>query len=380
MTTQATRWVAGFRSAVISPYEGIKLTEPHEFADQTLRQVLHLAGGGEQIRVRLTNRYGRTPLVVGAARIALRKTADAIVLETDRELRFAGAAQVTVPVGGETISDPIDLAVAAGDDLLLSLYLPEPTGLATFSHMPAEIAYAATGDQTGSLEMPDAQEIPSRFYVSGVDVLTSAPTDIAVAFGDSWFEGVGTTPSANRRSVDALNERTSRGWVVNQGIGGNRLLTGEIGERGLGRFERDARDVPGVRHILVHFGINDLILGGMGDQPPSTTTELIDGFTELARRAHAAGLTIHVGTIGPYAGCIYPGMPIAETLATRRAVNEWIRGTDIFDSVFDVDRAVADPLRPDYIRPEFDSGDGMHLNDAGARAMAEAVDLIAIFG
>ncbi|WP_431957395.1 GDSL-type esterase/lipase family protein [Nocardia lijiangensis] len=380
MTPQATRWVAGFRSAVISPYEQIKLTEPHEFADQTLRQVLHLAGGGEQIRIRLTNRYGRTPLVVGAARIALRKTADAIVPETDRALRFAGAAQVTVPAGGETISDPIDLAVAAGDDLLLSLYLPEPTGLATFSHMPAEIAYAATGDQTGSTEMPDAQEIPSRFYVSGVDVLTSAPTDIAVAFGDSWFEGVGTTTSANRRSVDALNERTSRGWVVNQGIGGNRLLTGEIGERGLDRFERDARDVPGVRHILVHFGINDLILGGMGDQPPSTATELIDGFTELARRAHAAGLTIHVGTIGPYAGCIYPGMPIAETLATRRAVNEWIRGADIFDSVFDVDRAVADPQRPDYIRPEFDSGDGMHLNDAGARAMAEAVDLTAIFG
>ncbi|WP_435590444.1 GDSL-type esterase/lipase family protein [Nocardia sp. bgisy118] len=380
MSSQATGWVAGFRSAVISPYERIKLTDSHEFTDQTLRQVLRMAGGGEQIRIRLTNRYGRTPLVIGAARIALRKTADEIVQETDREVRFAGAARVTVPAGGEVLSDPIDLAVDAGDDLLFSLYLPEPTGPATFSHMPTEIAYAASGDHTGATGMPDAQEIPCRFFVSGVDVLAPAGTDIAVAFGDSWFEGVGSTLGANRRSVDVLNERTRRGWVVNQGIGGNRLLTEEIGERGLDRFTRDARDVPGVRHVLIHFGINDLILGGMGGQAPATATELIEGFTELARRAHAAGLTIHAATIGPYAGCIFPGLPVAETLATRHAVNEWIRGTDVFDSVFDVDRAVADPQRPDYIRPEFDSGDGMHLNDAGARAMGESVDLAKIFG
>ncbi|MCP2290861.1 GDSL-type esterase/lipase family protein [Nocardia amikacinitolerans] len=380
MASQTARWIAGFRSAVISPYERIKLTEPHEFADQTLRQVLHLAGGGEQIRVHLTNRYGRTPLVVGAARVALRKNADQIVPETDRTLRFDGAERVTVPAGGELISDPIDLAVEADDDLLLSLYLPEPTGLATFSHMPTEIAYVAAGDHTAATEVPGAQAIPARFFVSGVDVLAPAETEIAVAFGDSWFEGFGSTIGANHRSVDVLNERMSRGWVVNQGIGGNRLLTDEIGEGGMDRFERDARDVPGVRHVIVHFGINDLILGGLGDQPPATATELIAGFTELARRAHDAGLSIHVGTIGPYAGCVYEGPTVFETLDTRREVNEWLRGTDIFDSLFDVDRAVADPERPDYIRPEFDSGDGMHLNDAGARAMAEAVDLAAIFG
>jgi lysophospholipase L1-like esterase len=56
-------------------------------------------------------------------------------------------------------------------------------------------------------------------------------------------------------------------------------------------------------------------------------------------------------------------------------VNDWIRTTDVVDAVFDVAWAVEDPAAPDHIRPALDAGDGMHLNDDGARAMAEAVDL-----
>ncbi|WP_107659404.1 GDSL-type esterase/lipase family protein [Nocardia suismassiliense] len=377
--SDTTAWVAGFRSAVISPYEQVKLSESRTFADQTVRQALHLAGGGEQLRVRLTNLYGREPLVIGAAHVALRKTGNEIIAETDTVLRFDGADQVTIPAGGAVISDPVELAVAAGTDLTLSLYLPEQTGLATRSHEPSEIAYVAAGNVASQVDLGAAEEVPARFYVTGVDVLAPAHTPIAVALGDSWFEGVGSTMSANRRSVDALNDRLDRGWVVNQGIGGNRLLTNEIGVPGLDRFSRDVLDVPGVTSLLINFGINDLILGGMSGEPPATTEELIAGFTELARRAHDAGLTIHAATIGPYAGCVYPGMPIEQTLPTRREVNEWLRGTDVFDAVFDVARAVEDPERPDFIRPAYDSGDGMHLNDAGYLAMAETVDVAALF-
>ncbi|MFI9634636.1 GDSL-type esterase/lipase family protein [Nocardia sp. NPDC051929] len=375
-----TAWIAGFRSAVIRPDEQIKLAESRAFTDQTVRQVLHLAGGGARVRVGLTNRYGKTPLAIGAARVALRKTGSEIVAETDAALRFDGAEQVVVPVGGEVLSDPVDLAVPAGADLALSLYLPGPTGLATFSHQPGETAYIADGNVADEAALTTADEAPARFFVTGVDVLAPVATPVAVAFGDSWFEGFGTTIGANRRSVDFLNARLERGWVVNQGISGNRLLTDEIGEPGLDRFDRDVLAVPGVTSVLINFGINDFILGGMAGQPPATAEELITGFTTLARRAHAAGLPIHAATIGPYGGCVYEGLPVAETLPIRRRVNEWLRGTDVFDSVFDVARAVEDPERPDFIRPEFDSGDGMHLNDAGARAMAESVDVTVLFG
>src|SRR6266567_3818436 len=128
VSMSSTTWVAGFRSAVVSPYEDFRLAEPREFADQTVRQVLHMAGGGERLRVRLSNRYGRTPLAIGAAHIAARKNGAEIVAETDSVLRFGGAERVTIPAGGEIVSDAVDLSVTAGSDLLLSLYLPEPTG------------------------------------------------------------------------------------------------------------------------------------------------------------------------------------------------------------------------------------------------------------
>ncbi|WP_043657716.1 GDSL-type esterase/lipase family protein [Nocardia thailandica] len=374
-----SQWIAGFRSAVISPYEEIKLAESLSFTDQTVRQILRLAGGGGRIRLALTNRYGTAPLSVGAAGIALRKTGSAQASDTARPVLVGGAAEFLIAAGESVVTDPIDLPVATGDDLLLSLYLPGPTGLATFSHQPGEISYVTEGDAVDAPELPGAQEVPFRFYVTGVDVLDEAGTPVAVALGDSWFEGVGTTMSANRRSVDALNARLSRGHVVNQGIAGNRLTRTEIGEAGVDRLHDDALSVPGATDVLINFGINDLILGAMAGQAPATSDDLVTAFTALAARAHAAGLRVHAATIGPYAGCVFPGMPIAETLPTRRSVNEWLRTTDLFDSVFDVARAVEDPARPDYIRPDFDSGDGMHLNDAGAAAMAAAVDIDALF-
>ncbi|MFD3701619.1 GDSL-type esterase/lipase family protein [Nocardia sp. NPDC058658] len=374
---QNNTWVAGFRTGVIDPTEQIKLAESREFGNETVRQILHMTGGGDAVRVRLTNRYGVAPLRIGAVRIARRKAGSAFI--EDRAVTFGGAAAVTIDAGADSVSDPIELPVAAGEDLLLSLYLPESTGLATFSHQPGEISYIVAGDQTAEVELIDAVEVPFRFFVTGIDVRVSEQSPVAVAFGDSWFEGVGTTPSTNRRSVDVLNTRLSQGWVVNSGIAGNRLTAEEIGESGVRRFDSDALQVPGVTDILINFGINDLILGAMGGQPSATTEELIAGFTDLAERAHAAGLRIHAATIGPYAGCVFPGMPLLETQPTRHAVNEWLRTTTLFDSIFDVDRAVADPERPDYIRPEFDSGDGMHLNDAGAAAMAATVDVTALF-
>lgn len=370
-----TTWVAAFRSAVISPDEEISLKESRSFAGQTVRQILHLDGGGTAVRVRLSNEYGRRPLTVGAARVALRETGGRIVAETDSGLRFGGRNDVTIPAGGQAVSDPVEVPVSAGADLALSLYLPEETGLATFSHQPGETGYVVAGNAVSEVALADAEEVDSRFYVTGVDVLAPEGTAIAVAFGDSWFEGVGTTPSANRRSPNLLNRRLSRGWVVNQGIAGNRLLTDEIGAHALARFERDVLRVPGVSHVLINFGVNDLGLPGTVGLPPATADDLIAGFTELARQSHEAGLQILAATIGPFAEAIYPGVDTAEGRETRRRVNDWIRGGGKFDAVFDVAGAVQDPDRPDFIRPEFDGGDHMHLNDAGAQAMADSVDL-----
>ncbi|MEW2524153.1 GDSL-type esterase/lipase family protein [Streptomyces sp. NPDC047071] len=367
-------WVAGFRSAVLSPYETIQLKQSRGFRDQTLRQILHLDGGGEALRVLLSNEYGKEPLVIGAARIGVRTTGGAVDPATDTALRFGGETQVVIPVGERLHSDPVALEAPAGTDLALTLHLPEDTGLATYSHTPSQNAYLLPGNAL-TADITDAEEIDGRYYVTGVDVLAPEGTALAVAFGDSWFEGVGTSTGANMRFPDQLNRRLDRGWVVNQGIGGNRLLTDEVGPRGLARFERDVLSVPGATHVLLHFGLNDVGLPGTVGEPPATAEDLIAGFTALADRARAHGLTVIGMTMGPYAGTIYPGVDTPEGRAVRREVNAWIRTSTVFDAVVDVAAAVQDPQAPDAIRPDLDSGDHLHLNDAGTHAMAAAVDL-----
>lgn len=362
-------WVASFLAPLVNPAEEIRLAEPRAFAGETIRQVVRLAGGGEQLRIRLTNRYSEQELVIGAARIAVRKTGNEIVAETDTALRFGGAESVRVPAGGELVSDPIESATEAGTELAVSLYLPEPTGFPAFAQLPGDSGWIVAGDRTGDAALPDAEETLSRFFLTGIDVLVDTEVPVLVAFGDSWFEGVGSTHGGHRRSVDVVNERLTTGWAVNQGISGNRLLTDQIGEHGLARFERDVLSVPGVAAVWANFGINDLILDGT-----AAVAALIAGYTELARLAHDAGLPIYADTIGPFGGAIYPGLSVETGLPVRHEVNEWLRTTDIFDAVFDIAAAVEDPARPGFIRPEFDS-DGMHLNDAGYRAMAAAVDL-----
>ncbi|MEV7191709.1 GDSL-type esterase/lipase family protein [Streptomyces sp. NPDC093510] len=391
MTTDSTAaWTAAFRSAVVSPHETIDLFELRGFAGHTLRQIIRLDGGGTALRIRLSNRYGKEPLHIGGARLARRTEGSGIEAGSDTPLRFAGAEDFTIPVGEEAVSDPVERTVAAGDELAVTLWLPDDTGLSTYSAVPLRTGYAVprnaltapTLDGTEGLE-----ELATRHFITGADVLAPAGTRIAVAFGDSWFEGTGTTPDTDRRFPDLLNHRLraagSTGWVVNQGLSANRLLTDEIGERALARLDRDALDVPGVTHVLIHFGLNDLGIPGQeaypDPAPVPTATDLIAGLTALADRIHAAGLTATVTTVGPYKDTIFEGYATPEGIAVAREVNDWVRGTDSpFDSYADFAAAVADPADPDRIRDDHDSGDGLHVNDAGAQALADTVDLTSL--
>ncbi|MGW7083051.1 GDSL-type esterase/lipase family protein [Streptomyces sp. NPDC054871] len=388
MTTDSkASWTAAFRSAVVSPHETIDLFELRAFSGQTLRQIIRLDGGGSAIRVRLSNRYGKKPLHIGGARLARRTEGSGIESRSDTPLRVGGAEDFTLPVGAEVVSDAVDGAFTAGDELTLSLWLPEDTGLSTYSAVPLRTGYAVPGNALTAPTLDGAEgleELATRHFISGADVLAPAGTPVTVAFGDSWFEGTGTTPDTDRRFPDLLNDRLREagidGWVVNQGLSANRLLTDEIGEHALARLQRDALDVPGATHVLVHFGLNDLGIPGQEAFPETapipTADDLIAGFTALADRIHAAGLTAVTTTIGPYKDTVFEGYSTPEGVAVAREVNDWIRGTESpYDAYADLAAAVADPADPDRIHDDYDSGDGLHVNDAGAQALAEAVDL-----
>ena len=379
-TRTGTTWIAAHRSAVIDPHEAFKLFEVRSFTNQTVRQTLRPAGGGEALRVRLSNLYGRTPLDIGGAHLARRTEGSAIDRATDVTLLFAGAETVTVPPGEETISDPVEGTVTAGEELALSLYLPGDTGLTTHTAIPYDVGHAVPGDQLTAASLDESDELVTGHFITGIDVLAPDSTRVAVAFGDSWIEGMATTPGTGSSFPAQLDRRLTDGWVVATGISGNRLLTDEIGAHLLSRVEHDVLDIPGASHVIIHTGLNDLGLpGAIAFPEPAelpTAADLTTALTTLADRLHSAGLTVIGATMGPYAGTVYPGYDTEEGQAVRAEVNTWLLGdTHPFDAVIDIAAAVADPDQPTRIRDDYNSGDGLHVNDAGAKAIADAVDL-----
>jgi lysophospholipase L1-like esterase len=344
--------------------------------DQTVRNVVFVSAGGSHVRVRVTNAFGTTPLRVGHASVAVRATGADAAAGTVRELEFHGRRSVTVPAGRELFSDPVRLPVAALSTLLVSVYVPGPTGPVTNHPFTAQGNYLATGDRATDLTGAAYGDTPCWLLVSGVDVAPTRPVlGSVVALGDSITDTSATTGDANHRWPDFLARRLNGVHgptmsVVNAGLGGNRVLAPREGEPfyGVPALDRLARDVfaqTGVRTVILLEGVNDIGFD-------ATAPELIAGLREIADRTHAAGLRIIGGTITPFGGSF---LETEQRTATWAAVNDWIRTSGTFDAVVDFAAATAAPGDPETLHPAYDSGDHLHPNDAGTEAMAAAVDL-----
>jgi lysophospholipase L1-like esterase len=396
------RWVGTWGTAPAGPPLPAAL---QTFNDQTLRLIIHTSIGGSQVRIRVSNELGTTPLHIDSAHIALRQSGANIVPGSDRTLTFSGMEGITIPPGAPALSDPVDLNVPALGDLAISLHLPGQVQAQTIHGSAFQTNYISLpGNFTGAATFPTDRTITSWPFLIEVDV--SAPGAAAiVTLGDSITDGSVTTLDANHRWPDllALRLQTTRDLasarsktpaasliglngrlgVVNRGIGGNRLLRdpGEqplFGKSALARFDRDVLATAGVRYMTVLIGINDIGHPGTGSIPMSeepTLEDLIAGYRQLIARAHEKGIAVYGGTLTPFEGTVFPGYYTPEKEALREAVNNWIRSSDEFDAVIDFDRAVRDPSHPTRMLPAYDSGDHLHPNDLGMQAMANAVPL-----
>jgi lysophospholipase L1-like esterase len=349
--------------------------------------ILRTSIGGRRARVKLSNAFGSTPVTIGAAHVARRGAESAIVPESDRPLTFAGKASITMMPGVVVVSDPIDLDVQPVTDLAVSLYLPSDTGSPTTHATGLRPTYVSTeGDFSGRAQFPLAGTTQQYYWLSSVEVAGSAETSAIVAFGDSITDGARSTPDTNNAWPALLaarlraNKATANIGVVNEGIGGNRLLTDATGLAGvsaLARLDRDVLSHPGVKWLMVLEGINDIGSLAAATPPPHPVTSetLIWALQQIIDRAHAHGIKVVGCTLTPYQGAGYSRENGEEI---RDAVNRWIRSSGAFDAVVDFEAATRDPNNPKQLRPEFDPGDHLHPNDAGYKAMADAIDL-AIF-
>jgi len=384
----AEHWVVTWASSAAAPPadEAQLRAAKLQFANQTVREIVRVSLGGDTVRVRLSNAFGKAPVHIGAAHIGLRAQGSAIVEGSGRALTFSGRPSVFIPSNAVVVSDPVKLAVQPGSDLAISLHVPNSTVAGGIHYSAQQTSYLAPGNVTASPSLDTPSTLTSWVFLAGVDVMAPDTAAAVVTFGDSITDGARSTVDTNRRWPDILaqrlRERKLNIGVANAGIGGNRILhdaQGNIrfGVNALARFDRDVLTQPGVKYVILLEGINDL--GHAGTSAPESETvsaeDLIAGMKQLIQRAHDHGLKIFGATILPFEGTAFPGYFTPEKEAKRKAINEWIRTGKAFDGVVDFDKAMRDPKSPDRILPAYDGGDRLHPGDAGYRAMGEAVDL-----
>jgi lysophospholipase L1-like esterase len=380
-TGQSTHWVGTWAAAPV-PIDNAK--GPLGTLDYTLRQNLHTSIPGKTIRIVVSNEMGTTPLHIGGASIALSAPGAASPTHP-QAITFAGQGSTIVPAGAKLLSDALEFALPAGANLAISLFVPkQPMPTLTMHAYANQPNFMAPGDQTSASTLTQPVESDSWLFLTAVEVQASAGAASVVTLGDSITDGAISTRGANRRWPDDLarrlqsDPRTASLAVLNEGIGGNRILHSDIGTNAgpgaLARFDRDVLSQAGVQYLILLEGINDIGVGTGPTNPHDTVApeQLIAGLTQLIERAHTHGIKVYLGTIMPDKGLGLYYTAAGE--AERQAVNLWIRSNKLSDSVIDFDKAVRDPDDPQRLRPAFD-GDHIHPNDAGHQAMADAIDL-----
>jgi lysophospholipase L1-like esterase len=378
-------WVGSWASAqqIPEPQNALALDD---LRDATLRQIVHLSAGGPSLRVHLSNAFGTAPLHLTGVHVAhpVSNASSAIDPATDKPLTFSGHPDVIIPAGAEYVSDRLDAPLAPGSDLAVSMHYDQPPQQQTGHPGSHATSYITHGDLVSAADLPRARKIEHWYQLSAIDVNSAPGAFSIVAFGDSITDGHGSTTNGNDRWPDVLAGRFQGAGlrntgILNEGIGGNHLLTDGLGPNALARFDRDVLAQTAIGCVILLEGVNDI--GGLARTHPATPAEhatlvqrITGAYEQIILRAHTAKLRVIGATILPFAGSDYYH-PDPASEADRQAVNAWIRTPGRFDALIDFDQVTRDPAHPERLRPAYDSGDHLHPSPAGYAAMAKAIPL-----
>ena len=363
-----------------------------EFNNQTIREIIHTTIAGQAIRIRLDNTFGTRPVTFDAMYVGKQKQGASLQAGSQQAITFGGAKAVTIPEGSEALSDEIPLAVDAQQNLAISLYTSNATGLATVHRSAFQTNYVSDAGNFAAEEnaQPFRKTTDSWFFLKEVDVLASKEAAGAiVALGDSITDGSSSRNDAYDRWTDVLARRLNTNHqpqtfaVLNAGIGGNRVLSRSpcFGENALARLNRDVFAPSGVRAVILFEGTNDI---GQPDTPVDpkfaaclarthiSADDLIADYKQIITQAHARHLKIFGATILPFQG--FRGWT-EKGEVVRRVANRWILESHAFDGVIDFASVLADSSNSARLAKQYDSGDHLHPNSAGHEAMARTIDL-----
>ncbi len=376
--SQPDHWVGTWAA---SPVALRNANDKFGAADTTFREIVHVSLGGNSARIIVSNEFGLDSLTIGAASIARSTGGSSIDSASSQTLTFSGRPSVTIPAGALAVSDPVSLKVPELSDLAVSLFVPQqPIRQVSLHSFADQTNYMASGNVVSDKTLESAEKIYSWPFLKGIDVMASGKSAAIVAFGDSITDGALSTRDANLRWPDVLAQRlqadkkTAQLGVLNEGIGGNRVLHDGTGPSALARFDRDVLAQAGVKYLIILESINDIghAYSPKNSYDPVSADDLIAGLSQLATRAHTHGLKVYGATLTPYMGASYSS-PEGEKV--REAVNQWIRTTNQLDGFIDFEKATRDSANPQIFSEAAGSTDHLHPGDSGYKLMGDAIDL-----
>lgn len=354
--------------------------------DATIRMIARVTIPGDSVRVRLDNTFGNAPVMFGNASIGPRVRGPALAAGMVKAVTFAGKNTVAIPAGASVESDPVAFHVEAQQDVAVSLYV-SGSDVQPSQHNNAVVTSYLTengaGDQSASVDgKPFTGRTAATWWLKAIDVQPSSPATAIVAFGDSITDGTCTTLDAHDRWEDIVAQRLSyrqgavRRAILNEGIGGNTVTGAGLrpaanSPPGIERLDRDVLSHPGVSHVVLFMGTNDI-------RREASAGQVIGGIKDIIARVKAHGIRIIGATIIPRHS-IVPG--VADTgwndakTKIRNEVNDWIRGAAGFDAVLDFDKIVRSAADPNLLDPVYNCGDGIHPSPIGYFQMGKSVDL-----
>jgi lysophospholipase L1-like esterase len=338
--------------------------------NNTLRQVVRVTLSGSQIRVLFSNQYGNSNLVINEVHIAASSGGSSINTSTDTVLTFNGSDSVSIPAGQTVWSDTLSYSLTALSTYTISIYFGAAPSDVTGHPGSRTTSYLQSGNAVTNASL-SGSTTDHWYILAGIDVAADGTYAAVVTLGDSITDGRGSTTNGNDRWPDAIADRlqadtnTNKVAVLNQGIGGNAVVSGGLGPTALSRFDRDVVEQSGVKWCIILEGVND-IGGGQ------SAANLINAYSQFIDKAHANNILIYGVPILPFGGSSYDSTGHE---ATRQEVNDWIRTNGRFDAVIDLDAAVRDSSNPNRLASAYDSGDGFHLNPAGYQKMADSIPL-----
>ncbi len=357
---------------------------PETVSDATFTQNVVISRGGKRLRLLVSNRYGKTPLVLNQTTISRARSQDNKD-ETPLVVRFGAKEVVSVPPGQSVASDPVNLATEDGASLQVSQYVQSQTPLTTFHWDGRQKAIFSRGNQTRTQKIEPnhiLQETQARVFLTRIDVEGNSRHRAVAVLGDSITDGNGVPIDSNARLTDYMSKQLQESGlsVINAGISGARLLKDKMGENALARIQQDVFDAPGVKAVVIFMGINDISWPKTAFAPelPVPSLESLQlGYQKLVALAHQKGLRVIGVTLTPFHGAL-DGTPLANYYDTdkdrlRMQVNAWMRQEKVFDSLIDADVLLQDKVDPTKLDARYDSGDHLHPGPAGNEILARAI-------